>query len=157
MKKVLIMCVAMLVIVAATCQASEKTTQVVTKTGDRNLDRSLIALNEKARGNMDYFISTLSIHYDVSQPKIQYLLDRANMLPSDVYMAVKIASVTKKPVDTVVETYDKNKGKGWGVIAKRLGIKPGSKEFHALKQDSSGLLEKQKGKGKTKAKKNRGD
>jgi hypothetical protein len=42
----------------------------------------------------------------------------------------------------------------WGVLAKSLGIKPGSKEFHALKRgqdlyDSSGTS-KGKGKGKHK-------
>ena len=33
----------------------------------------------------------------------------------------------------VKNTYQAHKGKGWGVIAKELGIKPGSREFHALK------------------------
>jgi hypothetical protein len=33
-----------------------------------------------------------------------------------------------------VDTYKRNKGKGWGVIAQRLGIKPGSAEFHRLKK-----------------------
>ena len=36
--------------------------------------------------------------------------------------------------DQVFKIYNANKGKGWGVIAKELGIKPGSPEFHALKQ-----------------------
>ena len=39
------------------------------------------------------------------------------------------------------------KGKRLGVIAKRLGIKPGSKEFHELKKDDSGILSEYKGKG----------
>jgi hypothetical protein len=38
-----------------------------------------------------------------------------------------------RPPETVVQTYQTHKGKGWGVIAKELGIKPGSREFHALK------------------------
>ena len=28
---------------------------------------------------------------------------------------------------------ERNRGQGWGVIAQRMGIKPGSAEFHALK------------------------
>jgi len=36
------------------------------------------------------------------------------------------------------------------VIVKRLGIKPGSKEFHALKKGGSVELDKAKGKGKDK-------
>ena len=43
--------------------------------------------------------------------------------------------------------------KGWGVIAKNLGIKPGSEEFHALKTGrlysrSGGASSKKKHKGK---------
>jgi hypothetical protein len=34
-----------------------------------------------------------------------------------------------------MERYRKGKGKGWGELAKSLGIKPGSREFHALKRD----------------------
>jgi hypothetical protein len=51
-----------------------------------------------------------------------------------------------------------NKGKGWGVIAKNLGIKPGSAEFHALKRGDlsftgePGAGEGQKGQGKGKGK-----
>jgi len=43
--------------------------------------------------------------------------------------------------------YQIHQGKGWGAIPKSLGIKPGSKEFHALKK---GDLDGGKGKGKGK-------
>jgi hypothetical protein len=42
--------------------------------------------------------------------------------------------MTQKPPETVLHVYQANRGKGWGVIAKSLGIKPGSREFHALKR-----------------------
>ena len=34
----------------------------------------------------------------------------------------------------LIKEYQANKGKGWGVIAQRMGLKPGFAEFHALKQ-----------------------
>ena len=34
----------------------------------------------------------------------------------------------------MVEVYKSNKSKGWGAIAKEMGIKPGSAEFHAMKK-----------------------
>ena len=61
-------------------------------------------------------------------------------------------------MDIVLKEYKANKGRGWGVIAKKLGIKPGSKEFHELKKDkfssdASGVGEgKGKDKGKSKGK-----
>jgi len=38
-----------------------------------------------------------------------------------------------KSTDYVVEKYSYNKGKGRGALAKILGIKSGSKDFHVLK------------------------
>jgi hypothetical protein len=55
------------------------------------------------------------------------------MAPGDIYMAAEISNIIHKPIETVSETYTKNKDKGWGQIAKELGIKPGSKEFHEMK------------------------
>jgi hypothetical protein len=34
----------------------------------------------------------------------------------------------------VVDQWQQDHGQGWGVLAKRLGIKPGSPEFHRLKK-----------------------
>ena len=64
------------------------------------------------------------------------------MEPADVYMVVEIAGIQKITVEKVVESYKKNKGKGWGVIAKELGIKPGSKEFKELKERAKDKKEK---------------
>ncbi|MFC1533202.1 BON domain-containing protein [Thermodesulfobacteriota bacterium] len=80
------------------------------------------------------------------------MIDKLKMTASDVYMTVGIAKITNKPIDEVVDEYKANKDKGWGVIAKRLGIKSGSKEFHALKKGGSVELEKVKGKDKDKSK-----
>ena len=35
--------------------------------------------------------------------------------------------------EAVIKKYQSGKDNGWGVLAKSLGIKPGSKEFKALK------------------------
>jgi hypothetical protein len=49
----------------------------------------------------------------------------------------------------VLEIYERDHGQGWGVIAKRLGIKPGSAEFHALKGDMGKSHAKRQGGGKS--------
>ena len=69
-------------------------------------------------------------------------------------MCFRVAEITKKPVDVVLKEYKANKRRGWGVIAKNLGIKPGSKEFHELKKSklSSRYHRSGKGKGKDKGK-----
>jgi cobalamin biosynthesis protein CbiG len=51
------------------------------------------------------------------------------MEPADVYMTLELAEIANTSVDDIVSVYKANRGKGWGVIAKELGIKPGSDEF----------------------------
>ena len=75
-------------------------------------------------------------------------------IPSDAYMVLRLAEMAKLPSARVMSEY--KPGKGWGVVAKNLGIKPGSPEFHALKGsqdlyiDFTKEQEKAKGKGKKK-------
>jgi len=57
-----------------------------------------------------------------------------------------------RPTARVVEQYRAHRDKGWGVLAKSLGIKPGSREFHALKRDQDLYSGDHKGKGKGKGK-----
>jgi len=70
------------------------------------------------------------------QAQVQTVLAQG-LQPAEAYLAAALSSLSGKPISFVVETYKKNKDKGWGSIAKELGIKPGSKEFKALKDKSS--------------------
>jgi len=54
--------------------------------------------------------------------------------PADAYLALRLGEMAGRPTDYVVEKYRDTKGQGWGALAKSLGIKPGSEEFHALKR-----------------------
>ena len=70
--------------------------------------------------------------------------------PADAYVALRLGEMSGKPIDVVTEQYRTKKGQGWGALAKSLGIKPGSKEFHALKRGDDLYGPKDKGKGKAK-------
>ncbi len=72
-------------------------------------------------------------------------------------MCFQLGYMASTPYERVVQVYQGNKGKGWGVIAKSLGIKPGSPEFHALKRgdfvfNGEPMAPTGKGKGKGKGK-----
>jgi hypothetical protein len=62
----------------------------------------------------------------------QYYYDR-HWAPGDIYFACAIAYQLGRPCLEIINIYERDHGQGWGVIAKRLGIKPGSPAFHALK------------------------
>jgi hypothetical protein len=51
-----------------------------------------------------------------------------------VYYACAIAQVIGRPCRYVVDEWRHDHGQGWGALAHRLGIKPGSAEFHRLKR-----------------------
>jgi hypothetical protein len=79
----------------------------------------------------------LSISYTIPKVQIEDLVYNMRMPFGDVYLSVWLASSMKKPLSVVVNEYGVNKDKGWGVVAKNLGIKPGSDAFHSLKKDTS--------------------
>ncbi len=110
------------------------------KTGDKELDVRLNDLNIHAKADMNNFLTEASATFQVEKSVVSLLIERDKMEPAEAYMALRLQELSKKPLETVVETYKKNKGKGWGAIAKELGIKPGSPEFHKLKADRGGML-----------------
>jgi hypothetical protein len=68
--------------------------------------------------------------------------------PADAYIVLRFGEMSRHPFDYVLREYKASRGKGWGVLAERLGIKPGS-EFHALKRGHD-LYNGNEGKGKGK-------
>ncbi len=52
--------------------------------------------------------------------------------PGDAYYAFTLSAVTGKPAGTIINSYARNRD--WGAVTSELGIKPGSKEFAALKR-----------------------
>jgi len=121
-------------------------------TGDDELNKSLLTIDADAKLDFGAFKVDLSVSYDITEKKIEYLSVDIEMSAGDIYLSLELAKITEKSIDLVVEVYQANKTKGWGVIAKELGIKPGSPEFHALKGKAKNKGSKGKGKEKEKGK-----
>jgi hypothetical protein len=102
------------------------------RTGDADFDASLKLVNTNAKENLSDFKSDLSKRFSVELSKVETCFT-SGMNPGDAFMAFQIASVKKIPIENVITVYKTSKSKGWGEMAKELGIKPGSSEFHALK------------------------
>jgi hypothetical protein len=119
-------------------------------TGDYEFDSALNNLNHVAFADLNNFMNQLSSTFGISKPWIENLVQRENIPPADVYMIARTSRVTNRPIATVEKYYKADRGQGWGVIAKRLGIKPGSPEFHALKKDDTGFISKGKSQGQGK-------
>jgi hypothetical protein len=108
-------------------------------------------LNVQAVADPDGFRARLAARFKVGETQITTVLSNMKR-PADAYMVFRMGEMSHHPVERVIDEYKANQGKGWGVMAKRLGIKPGSKEFHALKRshdfDRDGDRDKKKPKGK---------
>jgi len=95
-------------------------------------------LNHRSYAAPNDYNSQLSTQFGVPQSLVSSLI-RSVAAPSDAFMVLQLSQMLGLPHDRVLQTYNSNRGKGWGAIAKELGIKPGSAEFHALKQGDFSL------------------
>ncbi len=105
--------------------------------------------NIRAETDPSGFRAKLTARFNIGDIQITAVLSNVER-PADAYMVLRLGEMSAKPTDYVIEKYKSGKGKGWGALAQSLGIKPGSKEFHALKRGSDFYDDKDKGKGKGK-------
>ncbi len=103
------------------------------RTGNVEIDGDLNQININANANFGKFRAELSTAYNIAENKIDHFHSELKMEPAEIYYTLEVSRVCNRPVDDVIEVYKTKRGKGWGKIAKELGIKPGSAEFHELK------------------------
>jgi hypothetical protein len=96
------------------------------------LDDFVKNLSLEARADSSGFRYRLHSQFDVGGAQVDMVLSNVSDM-ADAYMILRLGEVTGMAPRSVLDVYKANRGKGWGVIAKKLGIKPGSPEFHALK------------------------
>lgn len=89
-------------------------------------------LNRKAEADPSAFRARLEARFHVGDLNIKAVLGNVHE-PADAYMLLRLGEMSHRPMEHVLETYRSGKGRGWGVLAKSLGIKPGSAAFHDLK------------------------
>lgn len=101
-------------------------------TGDTELNASLTITNSEANKNLSLFKQNLIVDFGTTLPKIEACF-KIGMTAGDVRLAFEIGKIARLPIERVQTVYKTSSKKGWGAMAKELGIKPGSPEFHQLK------------------------
>jgi hypothetical protein len=89
--------------------------------------------NIKAEADPSGFRVRLAARFKIGNAEISTVLSNVEK-PADAYVVLRLGEMSRQPTDSVIKKYKSGKGKGWGALAKSLGIKPGSREFHALKR-----------------------
>lgn len=120
-------------VAGAAAPAAAQTVGYNVRTGDVWVDTRLGEINQYGMRYREPFVDELVGAYGAPRPLVVELLERRHWAPADVYYACAMARALRLPCLDVVREYDRAPGQGWGAVAKRLGIKPGSPAFHALK------------------------
>ncbi len=110
--------------------------------------------NIRAEADPSGFRARLAARFNIGDAQVNAILGDVEG-PADAYMVLRLGEMSGRHTDYVIEKYKSGRGKGWGALAKSLGIKPGSKEFHALKRGSDlydGNYKGKRGKGRGKGK-----
>lgn len=146
MKKIIYLLLSVILSYSYTFAQNSSGKGKVVGSGDLGLDSSLTIINNSAKNNLTDFLKDLSKVFNHPLEKIDQMMKTNKMEPADAYMTLQVAKLSGKNVDDVAASFQKNRDKGWGVIAKEMGIKPGSKEFHELKNSSKGKSKEMKDK-----------
>ncbi|UOF14111.1 hypothetical protein IEQ11_20645 [Lysobacter capsici] len=104
------------------------------RSGDAWVDVWLGDISRYATRYREPFVDEMVRYYGAPRELVGDLLDQRRWTPGDVYYACAIAQVLGRPCRYVVDEWDREHGQGWGEVAQRLGVKPGSAEFHRLKR-----------------------
>ena len=91
------------------------------------------SLNITAKSDSSGFRLKLATRFHIGNAEVTAVIGDVSR-PSDAYMIFRLSELSHRPVAEVMTVYRANRKKGWGVMAKGLGIKPGSRAFHALKR-----------------------
>jgi len=123
MKKMVVWVGFCALVLAASVMAAEFKADVSIKTGDASLDMHLRNVNEKAStpaGAIE-IKKDLKENLSLSDREISFLSRKGYTLAEINYMAL-IAKQSGTAINSVAALH--SKGVGWGVLAKRYGVKP---------------------------------
>ncbi len=99
----------------------------------QGLDAFLDHVNVEAHADINVFAARLSAQFGVPEAQVRIVLGKVRQ-PADAFMVFQIGQMAHRDADSVLRVYESHRGRGWGVIAQEMGIKPGSAEFKALKR-----------------------
>lgn len=104
------------------------------RSGDAWVDTWLGDVNRYGTRYREPFVDEMVRNYGAPRELVSDLLGARRWAPGDVYYACALAQVLGLPCRYVVDEWERSHGEGWGAVAQRLGVKPGSPEFHRLKR-----------------------
>ena len=104
-------------------------------TGDTWVDDRVQVYDNTWSTDREVYLDTMQDRFGYDRQWYEDALRRPGLSAGELYYACTLARQVGKTCQAVLDERRTlpAKGQGWGVLAKRYGIKPGSPEFHRLK------------------------
>ena len=118
------------------------------RTGDAYFDACLGDINAWGSVDLELYVDEVVISTGAPRRYVEEYVIERRYPPADVWMIAEMSRVSGQSFSSVATTYSANRTEGWGAMAKRLGIKPGSAEFHAMKGRTGKQRDSWKAKGR---------
>lgn len=103
------------------------------QTDPQDLEDQITAVDQTGQGDLTALLTRLSIQYNVELTVLQDL-SAQGYEPGQIWLALEITAASTTTLQDALVLVDETEGHGWGVLAQKLGIAPGSAEFFALKE-----------------------
>lgn len=104
------------------------------RSGDAWVDAQLADINRYGARWPNTFADELARYHGAPRSLVDELLQQ-RWAPGDIYLACALAAAAGRPCREVVMDWERQHAEGWGALAQRLGVAPGSPAFHRLKRD----------------------
>jgi len=111
-----------------------------TPTGDAGWDSAVSKLNADAHSASQQFAPKMDQRYGFNEGVANGFMEKYGLTFGDACIAMKLSVLSNHSLDQVMGAYEFHRERGWGAVAQSLGIAPGSREFHELKNDSRAFL-----------------
>ena len=105
------------------------------RSGDAWIDRQLADTNSYAARYPQSFADEMARYYSVPRDYVEAMLQQPSWEAGDILMACALAQVAAQPCRAVVREWSRDHAEGWAGVARRLQVKPGSRQYRELRKD----------------------
>jgi hypothetical protein len=102
-------------------------------TGDAWVDAVLVDIDRYAARYPDAFVDELARYHGAPRQLVAELLAGGRWTAGDVYFACALGQYAGQPCRSVVAARDRNRARDWSLVARDLGVVPGSDAFQRIK------------------------
>lgn len=120
--------------IALAQQSSSATTAAWPGSGDEDVDRRLVDINDYAARYPASFADEMARYYSVPRSYVEAMMKQADWTAGDIYFACAVAQVAGQPCRAVVREWSRDHAGGWRDVAARLDVKPGGAQYRRIRK-----------------------